>query len=358
MHSAVRLYVGGSVRSMLLLGLLLIAAASSVEPVEPIAKAQLEGYSQQAEAAHSGDAADAGTSNATAAADNGNATAGAGSVTKGESAKEEEETLGQRLEELRARREAAEAAADAAKAEVAAQATEVWNLSHRLHLSEQELELFKAELAETQRRSTNLEASLRHEKADLLRPSVDSLPHQRALALAVGVLGALSILGPSTYTRPFLALVGSAVGGLLVASAASVAWTVMTGHASDQPMWLDSALVLLGGKGDMCWYCIWGTALLLGAIRFCLQWDRQPHDVYWPHAGCCVCCRRPKGPLPPPPAPEPQPVPQAQQSLRGVDLGTPSTMAPWDNTPALSLDSRLPPLPPAPPLRSELLVRR
>lgn len=275
----------------------------------------------------------------------------------------EEESLDQRLSELRDRRVSAEAAAHSAEAAVAEQAAKAKNLSSQLSASKDELSQLAADLQETRRRTQDLEESLKSKKADVVEAWVDSLPHQKVLTVVAGVLGAFSIVGPSSYTRPFLAFVGSAVGGLMIVSSACVAWSDFAGHTQDI-LWLDAALQLLGGKGSKPSYVAWAVAVLIGALRFCLEVDRRAHDVYWPSK-----CLRRKGhqapereetlrqesmvtQAPSVHAPSLAP-PQAPPRINGPGLATPSTMAPRDNTPAFSMGSqspKLPPLPPAPPV--------
>lgn len=86
------------------------------------------------------------------------------------------------------------------------------------------------------------------------------LPHQQALAVALGIAGLLSIVGPSTFTRAFLAITGSAVGGLLVGSA----FEFFLGGAS----WLSAVRRLLQGTGLWFGYIFWAAVFLCGVARW------------------------------------------------------------------------------------------
>uniref|UniRef100_A0A7S1PXL6 Uncharacterized protein n=1 Tax=Alexandrium catenella TaxID=2925 RepID=A0A7S1PXL6_ALECA len=242
---------------------------------------------------------------------------------------------------------------------LAREVAEVRNLSSQLAHSKAEFQQLSSDLNETERRVRDLELYLNGTQADHVEDWVNALPHQKALTCTMGVLAALSIVGPSSYTRPFLALSGSAVGGLLIASVAIVAYGDFTGDKHDT-MWLDAMLTLLRGSGDTSWYCVWAVVVLIGAIRLCLRIDKRPHDVHWPSSW--RCCR---GRASPPPPPPPERAQVREDSMRtnqpfearapgGVGFATPSTQAPRDNTPVFSMasqsPSRLPPLAPPPPV--------
>lgn len=301
-------------RAMLALSLMMPALASAVESLEPASEARPEAFLSQRLAMGS----------------QLGAAAGAGSATSEDGGASAEE-LQRQLQALRSRRKATEAAAQVAVAAEAAEGETLRGLQDQLDASVAELAKLAAAVNESRHRTHRLEVSLEHPKADLVGPWVDALLHQRDIAAAGGLAGALSVFGPSSYTRPFLALAGSAVGGLMAASSVSIIAKDLQGHAPQDPLMVDAMLRLLGGAGEPRWYYIWAAAVVLGAIRWFVMWDRRPHDVYWPSSRWCSACRRRKG--------VPTPGEGGPQRDTGAGVGAlpaPSAQAP----PALPLGSR------------------
>jgi len=219
------------------------------------------------------------------------------------------------------------------------------NVQTQLDTSQHERLDFEAAAAESHRRARALDGSLAIRKVDRTGHWVDAQPHQQALAAVAGALGLLSICGPSTFTRLFLAIAGSSVGGLMVASSVAVAKMELKGQGAQSVLISDEALVILGGGGTIIGYSIWGTVVLIGVLRWILQCDRRPHEVYWPKRGRIVTApaapplqQRPRGAAQGglPPAPRP---PQHNNGNRAHGASLQS-----DNS------ARLPPLPPAPPI--------
>merc|ERR1740129_1106085 len=96
---------------------------------------------------------------------------------------------------------------------------------------------------------------------------IAELPYQQVIAVVVGILGLLSVLGPSTFTRGFLAIAGSAIGGLMVAGCASF-FAAALGEGQGSASWLAAVRQLLEGDGLLLGYCVWAVMLALGVARW------------------------------------------------------------------------------------------
>lgn len=118
---------------------------------------------------------------------------------------------------------------------------------------------------ENQRKVDALEATLGQKVSPILE-YVDALPAQGALAMLAGTLGAFSIAGPSSFVRFFLAVVGSAVGGLMVGGCASY-------FAGFSPFLLGSMGRLLHGYGTIAEYVLWFSLFFLGILRWFSGWE-------------------------------------------------------------------------------------
>mmetsp|Transcript_58638 Transcript_58638/g.136356 ORF Transcript_58638/g.136356 Transcript_58638/m.136356 type:complete len:340 (+) Transcript_58638:82-1101(+) len=270
------------------------------------------------------------------------------------SSRAEEVMLRGHLVELRREREAAEAAAKSSAEIAAVKAQQLKGSLQRVRTMRAELSLLAMNATNHQRYAHEVNESLAHSKMDKLMHRWEVLPHQRAMAAAVGFFGALSVVGPSSYTRPFLALTGSAVGGLLVAVATSFCAAAVHGDATWPAFWLHAALQLIGGQGDLRGYVVWLTAVVLGTIRYCVMWDRRDYDVYWPSHLHCGRSRPPaKG------VGKQRPAKAEREPAGSLEAATPATEAPF--MPAFSkgnLSSRLPALLPPPPLTRPFMGRR
>mmetsp|Transcript_124180 Transcript_124180/g.359122 ORF Transcript_124180/g.359122 Transcript_124180/m.359122 type:complete len:300 (+) Transcript_124180:83-982(+) len=114
---------------------------------------------------------------------------------------------------------------------------------------------------------------------------LDTLKHQKWLAIAVGVLGALAVVGPSCYVRFFLATVGSCVAGLLVGSCYLYLKVPPESH-----LFLDTVFYLINGDGfhfnkgelhdqHMPAYALWATFFVLGMLRWKFRWECAFYEV-------------------------------------------------------------------------------
>jgi len=132
----------------------------------------------------------------------------------------------------------------------------------------------KEELRHAQGRRSNTELALqvaRHEAekehARLLSAGfwqwLEGWPCQWALGVAAAVLGTLGILGPAYFTRFFLALTGSSVGGMLMG--ASFTFLIQEEPAAH---FLDSMGALAEGSGAASGYWLWMVGLAVGFIRW------------------------------------------------------------------------------------------
>eukprot|EP00406_Dinophysis_acuminata_P079614 CAMPEP_0179260672 /NCGR_PEP_ID=MMETSP0797-20121207/26462_1 /TAXON_ID=47934 /ORGANISM="Dinophysis acuminata, Strain DAEP01" /LENGTH=257 /DNA_ID=CAMNT_0020968763 /DNA_START=133 /DNA_END=902 /DNA_ORIENTATION=- len=93
------------------------------------------------------------------------------------------------------------------------------------------------------------------------------LPAQRLLAATVGLAGVLSIMGPSSFRRVFLALTGPMAGALMVASLFAFIF------ADSSTTWLDAMALLVVGKGSAVGYMVWVALLAVAFCRWLFAWD-------------------------------------------------------------------------------------
>jgi len=94
---------------------------------------------------------------------------------------------------------------------------------------------------------------------------IAELPHQQGIALILGIVGFLSVLGPSEFTQGLLAILGSCVG------AAMVAGCVSSFH--EGLPWYSSTRLLLAGSGHVLGYCVWAVLAALGILRWLLGFN-------------------------------------------------------------------------------------
>mmetsp|Transcript_94735 Transcript_94735/g.265270 ORF Transcript_94735/g.265270 Transcript_94735/m.265270 type:complete len:204 (+) Transcript_94735:99-710(+) len=103
---------------------------------------------------------------------------------------------------------------------------------------------------------------------------VDALPatRQKTIAIGAGVVGVLSIVGPSSWVRFFLAAIGSLVGGLAVGGCYLYVRVPPASH-----LYMDTMFYMLSGKGCATHdphfpaYVLWATFFLFGLIRWKLR---------------------------------------------------------------------------------------
>jgi len=94
------------------------------------------------------------------------------------------------------------------------------------------------------------------------------------------VLGACSIIGPSSFVRLFLAFFGSVMSGLLCASCYLYISAAPASH-----LWLDAVFVLVNPLGEhplqehKYAYMIWAGVTTLGLLRWYCGWECGFYDV-------------------------------------------------------------------------------
>mmetsp|Transcript_45401 Transcript_45401/g.97331 ORF Transcript_45401/g.97331 Transcript_45401/m.97331 type:complete len:385 (+) Transcript_45401:89-1243(+) len=156
--------------------------------------------------------------------------------------------------------------------------------SENLDANNAEVEAAKEEAAAAQSQVAKLQQQLQEVReqlrqladskgispAELLRegpvvPFLRSMGHQQLMAVVLGFIGALTVLGPSSFLRLALPMIGSAVAGFLVA-----AWcSVMVGEIRHDSMsWVDCATLLLQGNAAWTLYALWLFIWCLGLLRW------------------------------------------------------------------------------------------
>mmetsp|Transcript_25941 Transcript_25941/g.39438 ORF Transcript_25941/g.39438 Transcript_25941/m.39438 type:complete len:189 (-) Transcript_25941:403-969(-) len=104
---------------------------------------------------------------------------------------------------------------------------------------------------------------------------VDDQPHQKWIAIAAAVIGALAVIGPSSFVRFFLSLFGSTVAGLFCASC----YVFFTAPPASK-CWLDVIIILLSGeKYNKVAYLIWLGVSALGLLRWITGWECGFYEV-------------------------------------------------------------------------------
>jgi len=96
---------------------------------------------------------------------------------------------------------------------------------------------------------------------------------QWALALLAGGLGLLGLLGPQVLFRAFLALAGSAVGGLLLACSVGYVASSLGLLDVGRGGLLGPLQLLLYGSSFSLGVWLWVLALSLGTMRWCLGFE-------------------------------------------------------------------------------------
>jgi len=103
--------------------------------------------------------------------------------------------------------------------------------------------------------------------------TLEGLPYQWAISLLAGMLGVLGILGPRAVFCCFLAVAGSAVGGLLLTCSVGC-WASYVGALDiGGPSWLDALRCLLYGSGFVVGYLLWVILSFTGTIRWCIGFE-------------------------------------------------------------------------------------
>jgi len=101
---------------------------------------------------------------------------------------------------------------------------------------------------------------------------------QKILALLAGVMGVVSIVGPSSYVRFFLTVVGSTAAGLMVSSCLvffSMAW-----HGGGEGFtWIDTLVIELDGNGSRMENWLWLVVFMLGILRWALGVECSLFDI-------------------------------------------------------------------------------
>jgi len=186
--------------------------------------------------------------------------AGEGAQTnKSERLKAEIAWLHQELHNESLRIAEAEAATAEANATLQEEEQEVASTREQLAAAKARARKAREDAADAKARLRELERSDK-EQVGPVGVWLTELPHQQTIAIVVGIMGLLSVLGPSTYTRAFLAITGSAVGGLMVGGCFSFFFSGQS--------WLNSVRHLLDGTGGLVGYLAWAIMLSLGIVRW------------------------------------------------------------------------------------------
>lgn len=190
------------------------------------------------------------------------------------------EQLKVKVERLRAELAAETNRSSAAEAEKAEEEARLKQVQDRVADMRANLSEVRAKVKEATQQADEAKAhlkALQNSDVDKVGPVgawVSALPHQEALAWLVGILGLLSVFGPSTYTRFFLSVSGSAVGGLMVGAC----FGFFVGAASNGgPTWLDCVEALVKGDGELVGYVMWAIMMALGTSRWLFGFNCGPY---------------------------------------------------------------------------------
>lgn len=177
------------------------------------------------------------------------------------------------IEELRsqlreAQSRARSAAADAAKEGKRRESSEEDLASAQAKLAEYEPRLKEAqdESAAARKRTQELEIALSH-KSGPVGSWLQSFGNAHLAAALAGLFGLFTVLGPMTFVHVYKAVVGSALGGLMVGSCINY----FTAPESDG--WIDDAQLLLSGDGHSVEYFIWFAMIVAGVLRWYFGWE-------------------------------------------------------------------------------------
>jgi len=134
--------------------------------------------------------------------------------------------------------------------------SELVNASHQTALAKKEAANAEAELEALRNRT-------HHQPGPVLVWFRD-LPYQRVLAVTIGLIGLLTIVGPSSFTRPSLAIAASIVGGLMLGGCVDYFVKDMEEGVS----WFACVNDLVEGNGLFSGYMAWLVLLALGIVRY------------------------------------------------------------------------------------------
>lgn len=139
------------------------------------------------------------------------------------------------------------------------------NDSSRVVWLEAQLRKVQGDLQDEQRKVEALEADL----ANIVSPVVamlDAIPGQAALASLSCAAGVLGIAGPSSFTKGYLAVVGSMIAGLSIAGCARF-------FSGGSPFWLHAVAKVSNGEGNLAEYTMLVVFLILGIARWLSGWE-------------------------------------------------------------------------------------
>lgn len=132
---------------------------------------------------------------------------------------------------------------------------------------ERQLQLAREEAEKNKQRVAALEADLGAQVSAIVA-EIDAIPAQGVLTFVSAIMGLLAIVGPSTYLRGFISIVGSAVAALLVAGCVGF----FTGISAN-PFFLDGVANVARGQGGPVEYVLFFAVLILGIARWVTGWE-------------------------------------------------------------------------------------
>lgn len=148
-----------------------------------------------------------------------------------------------------------------------AQANSTEVASKRAAWLEAELRIARTAVNEERRKVAALQADLTGQ-VGLIVAAVDGIPGQGVLATVAGVLGMLAIVGPSSFTRGFLAIVGSTIAALFVAGCASFYLNI-----ARSPFWIDCLSNIVNSRGSFVENAFFLVFMCLGVARWVTGWE-------------------------------------------------------------------------------------
>lgn len=160
------------------------------------------------------------------------------------------------------------------------------NATNTLKELDRQLKVVHAEIANASRQTAlaKKEAANAEAQLEALRSRIHrqpgpvlvwfrDLPYQKLLATSIGIIGLLTIVGPSTFTRPAWATAASIVGGLMLGGCVDY----FAGATAEGMSWYACVSDLLDGTGFFSGYVAWLVVLALGIVRYlggfeCAAW--------------------------------------------------------------------------------------
>mmetsp|Transcript_120657 Transcript_120657/g.240258 ORF Transcript_120657/g.240258 Transcript_120657/m.240258 type:complete len:294 (-) Transcript_120657:112-993(-) len=134
--------------------------------------------------------------------------------------------------------------------------SELVNASHQAALAKKEAANAEAELEALRNRT--------HQEPGPVLVWFRDLPFQRSLAVTIGFIGLLTIVGPSTFTRPSLAIAASTAAGLMLGGCVDYFVKAMEEGVS----WFACMSDLVEGTGLFSGYMAWFVLFALGIVRY------------------------------------------------------------------------------------------